>query len=46
MLSLSNAFDIKDGRFSKKIKKFLNLKNKEIELFCEPKIDEYRNFNL
>jgi len=40
MLSLSNAFDLKDMEdFLKKIRNFLNLKNKEIELFCEPKID-------
>ena len=40
MLSLSNAFnssDIKD--FLKKINNFLNFNNKELELFCEPKID-------
>ena len=40
MLSLSNAFneaDMKD--FLKKIKKFLNLKNEQLEIFCEPKID-------
>ena len=40
MLSLSNAFrkdDMTD--FIKKINNFLSLKNKNIELFCEPKID-------
>ena len=40
MLSLSNAFDIKDmSDFLKKINNFLNFKNKNIELFSEPKID-------
>ena len=40
MLSLSNAFQKKDmGDFLKKINNFLNLKNNEIELFSEPKID-------
>ena len=40
MLSLSNAFNINDMRdFQKKINNFLNYKNKEIEFFCEPKID-------
>ena len=40
MLSLSNAFDKNDmGDFLKKIKNFLNLKEKKIELFSEPKID-------
>ena len=40
MLSLSNAFDKNDmGDFIKKIKNFLNLKEKKIELFSEPKID-------
>ena len=40
MLSLSNAFDKKDMEdFQKKIKNFLNLKNKNIELYSEPKID-------
>ena len=40
MLSLSNAFNLKDMEdFLKKIRNFLNIKNKEIELFCEPKID-------
>ncbi len=40
MLSLSNAFDLKDMEdFVKKIRNFLSLENKEIELFCEPKID-------
>ena len=40
MLSLSNAFDINDMKdFQKKINNFLNYKDKEIEFFCEPKID-------
>ncbi len=40
MLSLSNAFNIIDMKdFQKKINNFLNYKNKEIEFFCEPKID-------
>tara|TARA_Y100000591_G_C21837043_1_gene703182 strand:- start:88 stop:2121 length:2034 start_codon:yes stop_codon:yes gene_type:complete len=40
MLSLSNAFDLEDMKdFLKRIDNFLNLKNKQIELFCEPKID-------
>ncbi len=40
MLSLSNAFNLEDMRdFQKKINNFLSFKNKEIELFCEPKID-------
>ena len=40
MLSLSNAFDKKDMLdFSKKISNFLNTKNKNLELFSEPKID-------
>ena len=40
MLSLSNAFDAKDMEdFLKKIKNFLNLKDPNIELFSEPKID-------
>ncbi len=40
MLSLSNAFNIEDMKdFSKKINNFLSFKNKDIELFCEPKID-------
>ena len=40
MLSLSNAFDDKDmGDFLKKINNFLNLKNNNIELISEPKID-------
>ena len=40
MLSLSNAFDKKDMEdFIKKINNFLNLKNKDLELFVEPKID-------
>jgi len=40
MLSLSNAFNRNDiDDFIKKINNFLNLKNDNIELFSEPKID-------
>ena len=40
MLSLSNAFDDKDIEdFLKKIKNFLNLKENNLELISEPKID-------
>ena len=40
MLSLSNAFDENDvGDFIKKINNFLNLNEKNIEIFSEPKID-------
>ena len=40
MLSLSNAFDINDmSDFLKKTKNFLNIKNNQIELISEPKID-------
>ncbi len=40
MLSLSNAFDLKDmNDFIKKINNFLNLNDKNFELFSEPKID-------
>ena len=40
MLSLSNAFDKKDmEEFLTKISKFLNIKNKNIEISSEPKID-------
>ena len=40
MLSLSNAFNLTDIKdFQKKINNFLSVKNKYIELFCEPKID-------
>jgi len=40
MLSLSNAFGIDNmSDFLKKVNNFLNFKNKNIELFCEPKID-------
>ena len=40
MLSLSNAFNIEDMQdFLKKIRNFLNLKEKKIEFFSEPKID-------
>ena len=37
---LSNAFNKSDMiNFTKKIQNFLNYENKDIELFCEPKID-------
>ena len=40
MLSLSNAFNKNDMiDFQKKIKNFLNIKESNIELFAEPKID-------
>ena len=40
MLSLSNAFNLSDMKdFQKKINNFLSLKNVQLELFCEPKID-------
>ena len=40
MLSLTNAFNINDMQdFQKKINNFLNIENREIEFFCEPKID-------
>ena len=40
MLSLANAFDIKDmSDFIKKVKNFLNTQDDEIEIFSEPKID-------
>jgi DNA ligase (NAD+) len=40
MLSLSNAFNKNDMEdFLKKINNFLNLKENNFELFCEPKID-------
>ena len=40
MLSLSNAFDLNDMMdFNKKINNFLKIKNVDIELFAEPKID-------
>ena len=40
MLSLSNAFDIKDMKdFLSKINNFLNKSDKKIDLFSEPKID-------
>ena len=40
MLSLSNAFNVADMKdFLKKINNFLNFNNKDIRLFCEPKID-------
>ena len=40
MLSLSNAFNIGDMKdFLKKINNFLGSKDKNLEFFCEPKID-------
>ena len=40
MLSLSNTFNKNDMEdFFKKINNFLNLKNQNIEIFSEPKID-------
>ena len=40
MLSLSNAFNKNDmNDFIKKINNFLNIKDKKIEFFSEPKID-------
>ena len=40
MLSLSNAFSAEDMKdFLKKINNFLNIKNMNLELFSEPKID-------
>ena len=40
MLSLSNAFEKNDMEdFLKKVKNFLNIKNQNIELIAEPKID-------
>ena len=40
MLSLANAFNIEDMKnFQKKINNFINLKNKNIDLLSEPKID-------
>ena len=40
MLSLSNAFDKNDMEdFLNKIRNFLNIQDKNIELYCEPKID-------
>jgi len=40
MLSLSNAFDSRDMQdFVNKVANFLNIKDQEIELSCEPKID-------
>ena len=39
MLSLSNAFDKNDMEdFLKKVNNFLNIKNKNLEFFSEPKI--------
>ena len=43
MLSLSNAFNIEDMKdFSKKLI-ILSFKNKDIELFCEPKLMEFQH---
>ena len=39
MLSLSNAFDLNDMKDFQKVNNFLLLKDKQLELFCEPKID-------
>ena len=40
MLSLNNAFNKDDMKnFYKKINNFLNLKNEQVQLFSEPKID-------
>ena len=40
MLSLSNAFNLEDmSDFQKKINNFLSYDKKEVQLFCEPKID-------
>ena len=40
MLSLANAFNLNDMMdFKKKINNFLSLGHKEVEMFCEPKID-------
>ena len=40
MLSLANAFNFEDMKdFLKKINNFLNQKNMNLDLFCEPKID-------
>ena len=39
MLSLSNAFEKRYVGFYKKINNFLNLDNKKLEIFSEPKID-------
>ena len=40
MLSLSNAFNSNDMQdFVNKVANFLNIKDKKIELSCEPKID-------
>ena len=40
MLSLSNAFNSSDMQdFVNKVANFLNIKDKKIELSCEPKID-------
>ena len=40
MLSLTNAFNLKDmHEFIKRINNYLSFKDKQISLFCEPKID-------
>ena len=40
MLSISNAFDLDDMiNFTKKVNNFLNIKEQNLELFAEPKID-------
>ncbi len=40
MLSLSNAFNIEDMKdFLKKVGNFLKITDKNLQLFCEPKID-------
>ena len=40
MLSLSNAFNLEDIKdFQKKIQNFLNYNDKQLEFYCEPKID-------
>ena len=45
MLSLSNAFDKTDMKDLKKINNFLNYNfDKNVELFCEPKIDGVSSF--
>ena len=42
MLSLSNAFNLEDMKdFLKKINNFLNLSNKNLEIFSEPKLTVY-----
>ena len=39
MLSLSNAFDLDDMINFTKVNNFLNIKEQNLELFAEPKID-------